>query len=175
MCVNINIYLCVCERIHLYNCMCVNIYIYVTVCVCVCVCVKVNLVTLVEGDRKAPFSIAITPTYKGGCYSIPWIAPLYLWALPYNVECLSKAASSTICWVFAMTRPLPNVLLIRPMSRVFANSLGNWGSLPDWVIPKSQKMVFDAALLNTEHYKVRMKGEVEQSREWSSTLLYNSV
>ena len=33
--------------------------------------------TLVEGDSKAPFSIATTPRCRGACYSIPWIAPLY--------------------------------------------------------------------------------------------------
>ena len=33
-------------------------------------------------------------------------------------------------------------------------------------------MVLDATLLNTQHYKVRITGKVEQSREWSSTLLY---
>ena len=38
------------------------------------------------------------------------------------------------------------------------------------VIPKTQKMAPDAALLNTKHYKVRIKGKVEQSREWSSAL-----
>ena len=36
-------------------------------------------------------------------------------------------------------------------------------------------MVLDAALLNTQHYKVRIKGKVEQSREWSSALLLLSV
>ena len=36
-------------------------------------------------------------------------------------------------------------------------------------------MVLDASLLNTQHYKVRIKGKVEQSREWSSVLLYISV
>ena len=35
------------------------------------------------------------------------------------------------------------------MSRVFANSPGDRGSIPGRVIPKSQKMVLDAALLNT--------------------------
>ena len=30
---------------------------------------------------------------------------------------------------------------------------------------KDLKMVLDAALLNTQHYKVRIKGKVEQSRE----------
>ena len=28
----------------------------------------------------------------------------------------------------------------------------------------------DAALFNTRHYKVRIKGKVEQSREWNSAL-----
>ena len=36
-------------------------------------------------------------------------------------------------------------------------------------------MVLDAALLNTQHYKIRIKGKVEQSREWSSILTYTSV
>ena len=38
-----------------------------------------------------------------------------------------------------------------------------------------KKMVVDAALLNTQHYKVRIKVKVEQSREWSSALSYTSV
>ena len=40
---------------------------------------------------------------------------------------------------------------------------------------KTQKMVLDAALLNTQHYKVRIKSKVEQSREWCSALLYTLV
>ena len=36
-----------------------------------------KLATLVEGDPKAPFSIAITPRCREGHYSFPWIAPLY--------------------------------------------------------------------------------------------------
>ena len=36
-------------------------------------------------------------------------------------------------------------------------------------------MVLDATLLNTQHYKVRMEGKVEQSRERSSTLSYTLV
>ena len=54
-------------------------------------------------------------------------------------------------------------LAIGQMSRVFACG-------PGQVILKTQKMVLDAALLNTQHYKVRIKGKVEQSRERSSTL-----
>ena len=49
--------------------------------------------------------------------------------------------------------------------RVFANGPGDLGSIPGRVIPKTQKMVLDASLLNTQHYKVRIKGKVGQSRE----------
>ena len=54
---------------------------------------------------------------------------------------------------------------------VIANGPGDRGSISDRVIPKTQKMVFDATLLNTQHYKVKIKGKVEQYREWSSALL----
>ena len=58
------------------------------------------------------------------------------------------------------------------MSRVFANGPGDRGQ----VIQKTQnKMVLDATLFNTQHYKVRIKDKVEQSREWSNALPYTSV
>ena len=46
------------------------------------------------------------------------------------------------------------------MIRVFANGLGDLGSIPGRVIPKPQKMLLDATLLNTQNYKVRIKGKV---------------
>ena len=60
-------------------------------------------------------------------------------------------------------------------SRVFANGLGDRGSIPGRVIPKTQKIVLDPVLLNTQNNKVRIKGKVEQSRERSSALLNTSV
>ena len=33
----------------------------------------------------------------------------------------------------------------------------------------------DATLLSTQHYKVRIEGKLEQSREWSNALPYTSV
>ena len=59
--------------------------------------------------------------------------------------------------------------------RVFANGPGDLGSIPGRVIPKTQKMVLDVSLLNTQHYEVRIKGNVKQSRERSSALPYNLV
>ena len=58
------------------------------------------------------------------------------------------------------------------MSRWFANGPGDLGSIPGRVIPKTLKMVLGAALLNTQHYKVRIKSKVEQSKERSSDLPY---
>ena len=43
------------------------------------------------------------------------------------------------------------------MVRVFANGLGDSGSIPGRVIPKTLKMILGATLLNTQHYKVRVK------------------
>ena len=51
------------------------------------------------------------------------------------------------------------------MSRLLANGPGDWGSIPGLVIPKTLKMVLDTSLLNTQQYKVRIKGKVEQSWE----------
>ena len=36
-------------------------------------------------------------------------------------------------------------------------------------------MLLDASLLNTQYFKVRIKGKVEQSRETSSAFSYTSV
>ena len=38
---------------------------------------KVKLVTVVEGDLKALFSIATTPRCRRGLYFILWLSPLY--------------------------------------------------------------------------------------------------
>ena len=61
------------------------------------------------------------------------------------------------------------------MRRVFANGLADRGSILGRVIPKTQNMVLDAALLSTQCYKVNIKGKVEQSREVSSILPYTLV
>ena len=59
--------------------------------------------------------------------------------------------------------------------RVFATGLGDLGSIPGRVIPKTLKIVLDTSLLYTQQYKVRIKGKVEQSRERSSALPYTLV
>ena len=65
--------------------------------------------------------------------------------------------------------------LIGLVGRVFANGLGDLGSIPGRVIPKTLKMVLDTSLLNTQQYKVRIKGKVEQSRERSCAPPYTAI
>ena len=62
--------------------------------------------------------------------------------------------------------------LIGLVGRVFANALGDLGSIQGRVIPKTLKIVLDTSLLNPQQYKVRIKGKVEKSRERSSALPY---
>ena len=63
-----------------------------------------------------------------------------------------------------------DIRLIGPVGRVFANGLGDLGSILGRVIPKIQKMVLDSVLPNTQQYKVRIKGKVEKSSERRSVL-----
>ena len=58
---------------------------------------------------------------------------------------------------------------------MFANGPAELGSVSGHVIQKTLKMVLDTSLLNTQKYKVCIKGKVEQSRERSSALPYTSV
>ena len=61
------------------------------------------------------------------------------------------------------------------MGRVFVNGSRERGSIPGRVIPKTQKMVLDAVLLNILDYKIRIKGKVEKSRERFCALPYTLV
>ena len=50
--------------------------------------------------------------------------------------------------------------LIGLVVRVFTSGLGDLDSIPGCVIPKTLKMVLDTSLLNSQQYKVRIKGKV---------------
>ena len=82
-----NFNICALIYIYIYIYMCVCVCVCVCVCMCVCVISKLKSATVVEGDPKAPFSIATTPRCSGGNYSFPWIAPLCRWSVLYNAEC----------------------------------------------------------------------------------------
>ena len=47
------------------------------------------------------------------------------------------------------------------VGEVFADGLGDWGSIPGHVIWKTLKMVLDTSLLNTQQYKICIKSKVD--------------
>ena len=98
----------------------------------------VKLATVVEGDQKAPFSIATTPRCRERHYSFPWITPLYPWYVPYITECSARryqvASLKSLVWRDLGLNPgLPDHWrTLYP--------LGQWaGSHPYWFPWKSYK------------------------------------
>ena len=51
------------------------------------------------------------------------------------------------------------VISISLVGRVFVNGPGDLSSIPGRIIPKTLKMILDTSLLNTQQYKVRIKGK----------------
>ena len=75
------------------------------------------------------------------------------------------------------TKPLELLhlrVVISLLKKYCMSSVRQWSGRSEFN-PESSHMVLDATWLNTQHYKVRIKGKVEQSREWSSSLPYTSV
>ena len=63
---------------------------------------------------------------------------------------------------------IPRLVLCKCAYVLSNRSIGLLISIPGRLIPKTQKIVLDASLLNTQHYKIHINGKVEQSREKSS-------
>ena len=63
----------------------------------------------------------------------------YMYAFIYIYMCVCVCVCVCVCRAIGL------------MSRVFANSHWDLGSIPGQVIPKTQKAVLDAAFLNTQH------------------------
>ena len=104
---------------------------------------------------RSSFFINTNPIYSWGDF-FPAVKPDSFRTETFT--CCTNTLILNICSVYS----IPDIVLA---VRVFANDPGDLGSIPGRVIPKTQKMVLDASLLNTQHYMVRIKGKVEQSRE----------
>ena len=80
---------------------------------------KVKLVTLVESDLKAPYSIATTPRCREECYAFPGL--LHFTLDPYFIMLNVKHFLSLwydLTWVEPPSPgPLANTLLIRSISK----------------------------------------------------------
>ena len=72
---------------------------------------------------------------------------------------LEKKLLFSLCCTVLIKNLLWYAVFAELMGRVFANGPGGWVSIPGRVIPKTQKMVLVATLLNTQHYKVRIKSK----------------
>ena len=84
------------------------------------------------------------------------------------------------CWIILYLSwfILTNIHTYIHTGRVFANGLGDRGSIPGQVIPKTLKMVLDTSLLNTRHYKVWSnpgKGVVPSLTPWCSSYWKGSL
>ena len=83
------------------------------------------------------------------------------------------SGSTKDCWGITLTSIASKVnRAIGQLCRVFGNEPEDWVSIPGRTLPKAQRWYLMLPRFNTPHYMVRIKGKVEQSREWSSTLLY---
>ena len=122
------------------------------------ICIKMELVLI---------------TYSGWCA----IKPNHTMCNKHFYLCYYRDIVSRMC-IYNFVCFSVNLLLcqlIGPVGSVFTNGPADRSSIPGHVIPKTLKMVLDTILLNTQLYKVRIKGKVEQSRERSSALPYTSV
>ena len=88
---------------------------------------------------------------------------LYFWFFDKRVPFVALIVDRGFCVVVTHW-------LIGLVGRVFATGLGDLGSIPSYVMPKTLKIVFDTSLLNTQQYKVHIKGKVERSWERNSAL-----
>ena len=116
---------------------------------------KVKFATSVEGDPKAPFSIATAPRYRGGRYSIPWIAPLYSWSLPYNARRHKVPFFNSLVWLDLGLNPG----LLEHWQTLY--SLGQWSG---WHTKLKGNMAPTKELWNTEK---DLKLIQEGKRKWS--------
>ena len=144
---------------------------------CVCVCL-----TIFTRSGLSLFHTSLWAEFLGNCW--PKVVPSHIHITGLNLKVsFSKTgchktkpnqikSNQTIMLFSCFYLKEPDISI---MVRVFANGLGNLGSISARVIPKTQKMVFDASLLNTQPCKVRIKGKVEQSRERSCSLPYTLV
>ena len=116
--------------------------------------------SLVSYPRYPPLSIfkGVLPFCRGYCQSI--LSP---------ADRVEFALCVCVCvYIYIYIYIYIYNWLMGLVGRVFANGPGDLGSILDRVIPKTLKMVLDTSLLNTQQYKVRIKGKVEHSRERSN-------
>ena len=89
-----------------------------------------------------------------------------LW-VPQHITylCVSVCIYVYICVCVCVCEQMSVDIYIGIMVREFMNGLEDQSSIPGGVIPKTQKMVLDASLLNIQHYNVWIKGKWSNPRK----------
>ena len=118
---------------------------------------KVKLTTIVEGDPKAPFSIATTPRCRRGCYSFPRLLLFtldpYFIMLRHQVPFFESLIWLDLDWKPRSSGPLTNTLTARPMSGIL---LYTW-----------QKINLLDCQINQSSYTLRITlADVSQKLSW---------
>ena len=102
-----------------------------------------------------------------GCPSLYWCIYIYIYIYIYcdstkQYVCGWRTHTHTHTHIYIYIY----ILKIGMIFKEFANGPGDLGSIVGQVLPKIKN-----ALLNSQHYKLRIKGKVEWSRERSSALV----
>ena len=102
-----------------YSSLTITVYLHTVIWFPIFLSNKVSWPTVVDGDGKGSFYIAIKPRCRGGWYPFLWIAAL---TLDLYLKMLRvKYALSIIFWVLGMTRPGIEPQTIGEQSNHYAN------------------------------------------------------
>ena len=120
------------------------------------------LITNIQNIFKLSLLSNIVPFYKRLSNMVPF------YKLLSNIVPFYKLLSNIVSFYKLLSNIIPFYKLLYQLiglvGRVFPNDPGDRGSIPGRVITKTLKMVLDTYFLNTQHYNVRIKSKVEQSR-----------
>ena len=94
---------------------------------------------------------------------------IYIYILYIYIYIYTNTHTHT--WTYTQENAI-SVIYYGIMVRVFANDPGDLVLIPGRVIPKIQKWYLMVPLISARHYKSRIKGKEEQSREKCSTHPY---
>ena len=147
-------------------------------CVCVCVCVCVCELDLALNDTqgliysKSPTNIPLSFNFN--------LSKLSFMLCRYQFNFTSQLVLLNLIYTreYEILNIMPNIsydMLYLYLHTLFANCPEDLGSISGRVIPNTLKIVLDTTLHNTQRYKIRFKGKVEQSKERSSALHYTLV
>ena len=113
----------------------------------------------------ALFSIVTTLTCRAGHYSIPWIASLYPWSVPYN-------AKQVPFFVFSMTRPGIELVSLGPLAIACFNCwclirLDSNSSTDQWMVARqrgqSDASFFLSSMVIAAFFKVSLRQSLNNS------------